>query len=130
MSGYEEMFKAVVRECPECGRDWDSLQIWPEDMPCHDCSRQSHAAMVAGLNEGRPYVIESIGGMCPTQAEGTWVDGQRFYFRARHGTYTLQVDPDDAVGGEWIAGGDDPTHGSMSPEEVVAVLDKAAGHKP
>lgn len=74
----------------------------------------------------RGYVLESIGGVCPTQAEGVWVDGERFYFRARHGWWTLQVGPEDAVEGREIACGEDETRGAMSDAAVIAILDAAA----
>lgn len=118
-------FEFETRTC-KCGNEWEALDFWAEDMPCHDCGRRNHQQIIDDLNATRRYHIDSIGGMCPTQAEGEWIDGQKFYFRARHGEWLLRVDPDDAVMGTVIAGGDDPTHGSMSYDEVVAVLDEAA----
>ena len=74
------------------------------------------------------YNIESIGGMCPTQAEGTLNDGRRFYFRARHGVWSLQVGSDsnsfDYLYSPCIAEGLDETCGAMSDESVIEILDK------
>lgn len=75
------------------------------------------------------YKIESIGGVCPTQAEGTLSDGKHFYFRARHGEWTLTVaeDRNDVYLGPVMAIGDDPTFGSMSDKAVIAILDEYLG---
>jgi len=72
-------------------------------------------------------VITDIGGACPAQASGT-MHGFPFYFRARHGDWSLQVvrPGDDPV---WPkkqmvhhADGHDPSHGWMSVDEVMAIL--------
>lgn len=71
-------------------------------------------------------VIQNIGGACPCQADGVW-DNQFFYFRARHGEWTLEIGatPEDAVWGELIAEGDDPTGGHMSDKEARAIIEAA-----
>lgn len=71
-------------------------------------------------------VIKTIGGACPFQAEGVW-DDQFFYFRARHGEWTLEIGPtsDDAVWGELIAEGDDPTGGHMSDKDARSIIENA-----
>lgn len=75
----------------------------------------------------RPYTVDTLGGAMPTQATGTWIDGQRFYFRARHGRYTLEVHPTDPVNhGTTITEGTDPTNGTMTDCQVLAILDAAA----
>ena len=74
-------------------------------------------------------IIESIGGYCPCQAEGT-MNGYPFYFRARHGDWQLDV---AEVGGDPVeasipddpalyrAEGDDPWDGYM-PVEAAKIL--------
>ena len=84
------------------------------------------------MSEETGLVVTSIGGMCPTQAEGT-MNGNPFYFRARHGDWTLTVvkpecDPvwldkkDDVL---LFQEGDDPTNGWMDESEVRVILQKA-----
>lgn len=70
------------------------------------------------------------GGYCPVQAEGT-VNGNPFYFRARHGDWSLHItapntDPvilpnthDDSL---FRASGYDSTHGWMDTESEVLPL--------
>lgn len=76
-------------------------------------------------------IVTSLGGMCPTQAEGT-MNGNPFYFRARHGEWTLDVTPHsiDPVmprQGEALLHmeGDDPTNGCMEEEAVMNILQEA-----
>ena len=76
-------------------------------------------------------IVTSIGGMCPTQAEGT-INGNPFYFRARHGEWTLDVPPpgtnpvrarsDEAL---LQMEGDDPSLGVMEKQEVMDILQEA-----
>lgn len=73
-------------------------------------------------------VVTSMGGVCPTQAEGE-MDGNPFYFRARHGVWNLTVvkpgcdaawpKKDDVL---LTLDGDDPTHGWMNDLDVMAIL--------
>jgi hypothetical protein len=37
-------------------------------------------------------IIESLGGLCPVQANGT-IDGEPFYFRSRHEHWQLEIGP-------------------------------------
>lgn len=77
-------------------------------------------------------VVESIGGMCPTQAKGT-MNGNPFYFRARHGVWALTVVrpgkdavcPDSKDDVLLYEEGDDLTHGWMEKSKVMAILQKA-----
>ena len=124
MSG---VFTFEERTCPRCTATFDALDFWDDDTVCGDCGRADYAELLRVANEGRPYTITSIGGACPTQAEGVWIDGNPYYFRARHGDWSLKVaeSPDgDAVAGRWIAGGDDPDHGWMEVDAVLAILDR------
>lgn len=82
------------------------------------------------------YTVESLGGECPTQAEGRYTDSDRpYYFRARHGRWTLEVGdpgwPTDYC--QWpdmdrphrhglVAEGDDPTRGAMAHADVLAII--------
>ncbi len=72
--------------------------------------------------------IDSCGGVCPTQADGTF-DGNPFYFRARHGDWTLDVvapghDPVMPLAEETLfsASGDDESEGYMDPDDVQRLL--------
>lgn len=70
--------------------------------------------------------IESIGGYCPCQAGGTFF-GHPFYFRARHGEWTLDVAnpgkdpvlPEHAI---MHREGDDRTEGYMEPEAALLII--------
>lgn len=89
--------------------------------------RTQQERQLDAINAVRPYHVTSIGGMCPTQAEGTLPDGRFFYFRARHGQWTLRVAEDpEAV--YWdalpLASGDDATNGFMDFGPVLAILDQ------
>lgn len=120
-------FKFEDRTCRRCGSEWSALAFWAEDMPCHDCGRRDYDEALAAVNDaGRPYQVTEIGGACPMQVYGDWIDGQRFYFRARHGSWSLRVDPDDPVLGEQIASGDDPSHGWMEWDDALALIDASA----
>jgi hypothetical protein len=73
-------------------------------------------------------VIDSIGGYCPAQAEGT-VNGIPFYFRARGGTWTLSIgeDPVDICCGDkdgYHAWGNDDSYGWMDVDNVKAILNR------
>lgn len=82
------------------------------------------------------YTFELTCPSFPTQAEGRTADDRPWYFRARHGEWTLEVGdygwptpllewPDNGavLSGELIvAKGDDPTHGQMDEDDVHAVL--------
>ncbi len=77
-------------------------------------------------------VIDWCGGACPTQAEGT-IDGHPFYFRARHGVWSLLVAATtygDACAISWerpdliayTEEGADPSYGYMGDADVLAIL--------
>lgn len=75
-------------------------------------------------------VIDSIGGFCPTQGEGT-IDGVPFYFRARHGAWGMGVgkDPVGVAMGMvegFLREGDDPTSGYMEEAEVERIIRECA----
>lgn len=60
---------------------------------------------------------------CPVQAEGRLSDGRPWYFRARHGVWSMQVGErgdEHAVEGRWVADGDDPWDGFMPAAEAAA----------
>ena len=44
--------------------------------------------------------IETIGGFCPVQAEGT-IDGKEFYFRARGDSWRIGIGGDPVGNPEW-----------------------------
>lgn len=74
----------------------------------------------------QPFTVTQIGGKCPCQAEGVFY-GFPFYFRARHGSWTLDVvlpgdDPVCAAGPVYHADGDDPEEGWMEPWTALAIL--------
>jgi len=70
-------------------------------------------------------VIESVGGYCPCQADG-FMHGNPFYFRARHGAWTIEVafPREDPVcnGSLFYMEGDDPKEGYMEPEDAIAAI--------
>jgi hypothetical protein len=73
-------------------------------------------------------IIETIGGFCPVQAEGT-VDGKPFYFRARGSHWAINIGGEDLIlqpdwryeedYGMW------PEAGWMTEEEARAFIQKA-----
>ena len=78
-------------------------------------------------------IVDSIGGMCPTQSEGT-MSGNPYYFRARHGQWELRAvkpgcDPVWPKNKEDMLlnwGGDDPSNGWMAEPDVMAILQRAS----
>lgn len=70
-------------------------------------------------------VITSCGGACPTQAMGE-ISGVPFYFRARHGFWTLGLGEDPVSRAELEMSGEDDTSGWMSDDEVRTHLNRAA----
>lgn len=60
-------------------------------------------------------------GSCPTQLAGVTAGGDRFYFRARHGEWRLEVD------GKVVASGDDDTGGYMHADVVDAIVSRELG---
>lgn len=126
------VFTFEQRTCVRCGEQFDALDFWEADVPCDTCGMALYEERVRGINEAKPYSVDSIGGMCPTQADGLTPGGRPYYFRARHGRWTLDVgQPGWPVGlldwpgdGEQVAAGDDPSHGSMTDDEVLVILDE------
>lgn len=75
-------------------------------------------------------IITSLGGVCPVQAEGT-INGKPFYFRARHGKWSLDIADstfeavDASMGGRASlchAEGKDDTVGYMKDKDVLVIL--------
>ena len=74
--------------------------------------------------------IRAVGGACPCQADGT-IDGNPFYFRARHGGWTLTIakvgvdpvdpDPKDKL---FETYGTDDDNGYMPVEVAVSIIFK------
>jgi hypothetical protein len=124
-------FEFENRTCGTCGMSWQALTFWDEDVPCGDCNLKAYEHAIAEMNSTRPFKILSIGGACPTQAEGLTSDDRPFYFRARHGEWRLEVgevgDPADYC--QWpeegavVAAGDDQSNGWMENDDVLAILD-------
>lgn len=85
--------------------------------------------------------IEYVGGACPTQGWGG-IGPLRWYFRARHGSWTLSVGVGedvfsagiltyvDSATAIWNAEGEDETNGWMDREDarslILATLDRYA----
>ena len=129
-------FKFETRACPVCGDPFEALTFWREDMSCGPCGTKAHVAKMIAYNAPRSYTIESIGGACPTQADGRTGDDRPYYFRARHGTWTLRVGEPGWLTDfcEWpardtdpIASGVDLSKGFMDDEAVLAILDEHLG---
>ena len=123
--------------CVHCGSEERGLPWWDTCSSCSDLIDHMNAERMATARAGRAYTIVSLGGACPTQAEGLTADGRPYYFRARHGDWTLEV---GEVGwpvdyGKWphdrqnwrqheVASGDDPSNGWMEDSDVLAILDE------
>lgn len=122
---------ALERRMCACGETFDAFPLWGPDAVCRTCARRRYIERMERLNAGRPYLLRTIGGACPTQAEGETADGREFYFRARHGKWSLQVAAapgQDAIeDGPVVAAGDDPSGGFMTDEDVMSILDAALG---
>ena len=96
----------------------------------HDDTNNAEAPRppaAAGSTARAPeVVIDTIGGACPTQAEGT-VNGIPFYFRARSGAWDFTIGSDPVGqqltgGADYEASGDDDTYGWMDTAEVEAII--------
>jgi hypothetical protein len=127
-----DILATETRPCPRCGRKFQSLVMWPSATPCDSCGHLEYAEYLKVVNKNRPYSVSSIGGSFPTQAEGTTADGRPFYFRARHGDWSLEIGGWDDRGRDYLhwrdyntlASGDDASHGCMTDDAVLAVLDE------
>lgn len=119
--------------CQDCGTECVGMSSW---VTCDECGTKRFKARMEKARAGRDYSIEELGGACPTQAQGRTVDDRPYYFRARHGTWTLQVGQpgwptdycdwptsweDDST---YVAQGDDESHGWMEDADVLALLDR------
>ena len=75
-----------------------------------------------------PIVITGIGGRCPCQAHGTFY-GNPFYFRARHGEWTIEVarpGKDPVSNPElFYMEGEDPDDGYMDTPDAMKQIGKA-----
>lgn len=65
--------------------------------------------------------VDYMGGACPTQSEGR-IQGVPFYYRARHGSWSLSIGEDPVGNGEINLMGDDPHAGFVPDEDVMPVL--------
>lgn len=87
---------------------------------------QAEGPVAKGGGEG--LVIDTLGGNCPVQAEGT-LDGKEFYFRARGERWSFAVGGDVIMSPEWYHEepyGDEPfAAGWMTEEEARGFIDKA-----
>ncbi len=90
----------------------------------HGKQLAAHIDTLAAARRKPVIDVTSIGGSCPTQAYGS-VDGHPLYFRARHGTWRLEISPPDSPDVvAWAAHGDDDTGGCMTNEAVMAILER------
>ncbi len=73
-------------------------------------------------------VIDTFGGSCPFQAEGT-VDGQEFYFRSRGSSWTFAVGGDVVMAPAWLYeedyGSEPYEAGWITDDEARAFITKA-----
>lgn len=70
--------------------------------------------------------IDTLGGTCPVQAEGT-VDGHAFYFRARGSYWSMSIGGKDVIGEpEWYY--DEAYEPSAAVTEMCRFRDFAAGY--
>ena len=128
-----------TRACPDCGDPFEALVLYADTVPCDPSGVKRQAARWERIRAGRDYQIDELGGACPTQATGRNVDGRPFYFRARHGHWTLELGkpewPTDYS--DWpidhradepevflVAQGEDESHGWMEDDDVLAILDR------
>jgi DNA (cytosine-5)-methyltransferase 1 len=93
-------------------------------------TEEAAGGQLVPLDEGAGFTLEYLAGSCPTQAWGWLPDSSPFYFRARHGRWTIEVGnigwpllydqwPEDP---EVLTSGEDPTHGHMSAQDVRRIL--------
>ena len=79
------------------------------------------------------YKVQSIGGNCPVQAEGT-IDGKLFYFRARWNDWSVSVYPTDGdlLNPDWFYerpyDGADAAAGWMSENEALSFIGEALSY--
>ena len=97
-------------------------------MPAKNSLDEAFACPTTGPEYG--VWIRSVGGSCPCQADGT-MDGNPFYFRARHGEWSFcvtkpGVDPVDPDEKDTLfeAQGKDEYNGYMPVEVAVSIIFK------
>lgn len=91
------------------------------------------------------FSIHEVGGFCPCQVHGYVMDRvgmegstyYAFYFRARHGFWSITVGPVNEMldekydlpkdPSELVAEGNDPDHGWMDPTDAVALVKEYLG---
>jgi hypothetical protein len=83
-----------------------------------------------GIGEVTGSIIyDWIGGNCPLQAEG-WIDGLKFYFRARGNRWTLDIGGDPLSHPDWSIeqpyGSEPFAAGWMSEDEAKAFIEYGA----
>lgn len=77
-------------------------------------------------DEVKDLVVTWVGGACPTQSEGT-MNGQPYYFRARHGNWDLHMGGKAHIfEPEMVISGNDPTVGWMEDGDVIEILRNGA----
>lgn len=110
----------MLKACPEF------VQAIDDGLNATDPSSVSKEewASIPGL------VVESGGGACPVQYEGT-LCGKQFYFRARHGGWSFRLaneggNPIKRAQCVFFREGDDPTDGWMPAREVLNALKQCA----
>ena len=91
-----------------------------------DADASGRPAAASSTARAPEVVIETNGGACPTQAEGT-INGIPFYFRARSGVWDFTIGSDPVGqqihgGADYDVSGDDDTYGWMKPAEVEAII--------
>ncbi len=70
--------------------------------------------------------IQTIGGACPIQAEGT-INNTPFFFRARGNRWTLGIGGEDLIGNPtWFYNGNYEEAGWMSQEEAKRLIEETA----
>jgi len=73
----------------------------------------------------RSYSIDTIGGNCPVQAEGTILGGTAFYFRARGDHWSIGIGGDVVGNPDWHHEEPYDNAGWMSESAALDLIDKA-----
>lgn len=105
--------------------------------PDHALRLGEQLVALAVVDRRPSYTVSFIGGMVPTQSNGLLADGRPYYFRARGGSWTLEIGEqgwqvdyrlwprDHEKKGRLVyAEGLDNSMGAMTEAEVLAVLDR------
>jgi len=114
----------------------DSDELWKSlsdvDEAMKKFNERLEAPPTLSLKEPGFEVVEGPKGVCPTQAFGT-IDGKCWYFRARHGTWSICVGPADQKMPhyvsltEWAIEGNDSSCGWMTKDEALWCIGIALG---